>query len=259
MKKIWGILLVAAPVLLVASCAEGNSTTDRQAQTLADAISYPRQSSAEGFGRAALSTNLGRTPAFSVLEARDVPAAEPKDVSAHLVFRIHYEGSESGWTKTDPVTACYSVDFNYYGVVGTADRTTCPENAVALTWPPAPPAPEVPGTFDEPLKAILTGLPANPTQPGAADALAKGMPALQPDPDTNLTGPPPAVSVAVRGTDVGVSYRAGDSTSGIDCLLGSRLQGNVLVWRPSWIQVQPGELTCDPETALSRQGVKPPH
>jgi hypothetical protein len=50
-----------------------------------------------------------------------------------------------------------------------------------------------------------------------------------------------------------------DRTKGIQCLLGSRIQGNVLVWRPSWRQVQPGELTCTPETALSRDGVTPPH
>ncbi|MEU4523009.1 hypothetical protein AB0F52_30410 [Amycolatopsis sp. NPDC024027] len=49
------------------------------------------------------------------------------------------------------------------------------------------------------------------------------------------------------------------STGGIDCLLGSRVNGTTLVWRPSWAQVQPGELPCTGEAAPDRQGTTPPH
>lgn len=91
--------------------------------------------------------------------------------------------------------------------------------------PPPIPLWEVPDGFDPALQTVLTGLPS-----------------------------------AVTENDVGVAYRAGDrSTGGIDCLLGSRVNGTTLVWRPSWAQVQPGALTCTGETALDRQGVTPPH
>ncbi len=56
------------------------------------------------------------------------------------------------------------------------------------------------------------------------------------------------------GADLGISVRGDDG-----CLLGSRVDGTALVWRPSWVQVQPGELSCDPATALGRLGIDPPH
>jgi hypothetical protein len=64
----------------------------------------------------------------------------------------------------------------------------------------------------------------------------------------------PEVRMATQGSDAGVSVRGEDA-----CLLGSRIEGEVLVWRPSRVQVQPGELSCDPATALGRMGIDPPH
>jgi hypothetical protein len=60
--------------------------------------------------------------------------------------------------------------------------------------------------------------------------------------------------VATDGTNIGVALAAPDH-----CLLGARIDGKVQVWRPSRVQVQPGELSCAPETALARQGMRPPH
>jgi hypothetical protein len=60
--------------------------------------------------------------------------------------------------------------------------------------------------------------------------------------------------VAAQGSDVGVSVSGQDG-----CLLGSRVDGEVLVWRPSRVHLQPGELSCDPATALGRMGIDPPH
>jgi hypothetical protein len=58
--------------------------------------------------------------------------------------------------------------FNYYGIVDGPSWVDCPANAVAITLPPAPPPAQVPGTFDQPLQAILTALPANTTQPASS-------------------------------------------------------------------------------------------
>lgn len=65
---------------------------------------------------------------------------------------------------------------------------------------------------------------------------------------------PPDVEAAVEGTVIGVSVRGDD-----ECLLGVRTAGKVEVWRPSAVQLQPGELTCDPGTALAGWGQDAPH
>ncbi|MFJ1767090.1 hypothetical protein ACIOD2_42640 [Amycolatopsis sp. NPDC088138] len=259
MKRIWGIPVVLFVLASSASCAAGDANTDREATTLAEAIASPRQPSALRYARAALDTPFGRSPRFSVLEARDLPVNGPTEVSTHLLFRIHHEGTESGWTSTDPVTACYTADFSYQGLDDLPHRVDCPPDAAPITPPPAPPPATVPGTSDAPLNAVLTALPATTTEADVLAALARAVPAPPPDPGTHLTPPAPAVRVAIRGTDVGVAYRAADPVNGIDCLLGSRAGHDVLVWRPSWREVQPGELTCVPEDALVRRAVTPPH
>ncbi|MGW5721935.1 hypothetical protein ACWEVP_37575 [Amycolatopsis sp. NPDC003865] len=149
--------------------------------------------------------------------------------------------------------------FNFRGLVEAPRRTDCPANAKPLDPPPIP-LWEVPEGFDSALRSVLTGLPASVTDQDVSAALGRSMPPVPLDPETQTRGRPPLRDVAVHGNDVGVAFRAGDRpTGGIDCLLGSRIGGSTLVWRPSWTQVQPGELTCTADTALGRQGVTPPH
>jgi hypothetical protein len=249
-----GLVAVAACAsLLLASCAAAETeVTDQQAKTVADAISYPRQTSAEGLARAALATHLGKTPDFSVLEARDIDAKGPTDPMAHLVFRIHRDGSDSGWNRVDPVTACYGVDFGHDGVIGTPERIPCPDNAVPITPPPPPPTPrrEVPDAFDEALRSILTSLPATASEADVLAALHGTLPAPPVDPETGLVGETPTVAAVVRADGVGVAVRAGEGSEA-DCLLGTRrTDGSAQAWRPSREQVRPGELSCSPDTAL---------
>jgi hypothetical protein len=73
------------------------------------------------------------------------------------------------------------------------------------------------------------------------------------------TLPNSAAHVAMRGTDVGVSVRTTEDALQYECLLGSRRGDEMLVWSPNWRLIQPCELTCDPQTALDRQGTEPPH
>lgn len=252
------IAMVVGGGLLLASCAAGNAETDRQAATLANAISWPRQDSAAGFARAALATSLGKSSGFSVLEARDLDAPQLTDPMAHLVIRIHHEGSESGFSRTDPVTACYSLDFNYYGIIGTPDRITCPDNATAITPPPEPRR-EIPPGSDTALQSILTSLPATPNEADVMTALRTGLPAPPVDLETRLAGVAPEVAATVNGVDVGVAIRMVDGSSGIECLFGSRVNGTILVWYPPRVLVQPGETSCDPASALARLATRPPH
>ncbi|MEV6825523.1 hypothetical protein [Amycolatopsis sp. NPDC051102] len=252
-------LFVLCSVSLVA-CAPGDTETDRVAKRVAEAIGSPPQNSAAGYARKALETNFGRGPNFAVLELRDTPSDDLEATTVHLVFRVHHDGSQDEWFPQKPVTACYDVGYNFRGLVEEPSRRDCPAGATPVNPPPIPRW-DVPEGFDPALQSVLTGLPAAATENDVRAALARSIPAPRAfNPDTQTADRAPLQDIALRGTDVGVAYRAGDrSTGGIDCLLGSRVNGATLVWRPSWAQVQPGELTCTGQTALDRQGTTPPH
>lgn len=243
----------------LAACAPGDSQTDETAQRIADAIDSPPQTSAANYARKAIEAAHGSSEAFAVVEMHDSPSDDLEATTVHLVFRVHHAGTQDEFFPQDPVTACYKVGFNFRGLAEAPRRTDCPANAAPLDPPPIP-VWEVPEGFDQALQSVLTGLPASVTDQEVSGALARSMPPLRLGPETQTRGRPPMQDVALHGNDVGVAFRAGDrSTGGIDCLLGSRIGGSTLVWRPSWAQVQPGELTCTAETALGRQGVTPPH
>lgn len=249
--------LSLSAVLLVVGCGStqlltpGNEETDRVAQVVSDAISYPRQDSAMGYARAAAATAAGQDGRLTVVEVTELAAEELSDPFAELTFLVHLEGSTSGFTKTDPVTACYHAEFGFYGLVGSPNRTHCPENASPAeipALPPDQPGAEIPEGADRVLRGQLHRSPAAPQAARVEAALAAALATNGHD------AQPPSVAVAVDGADIGVSVR-GDN----DCLLGARTAGKVTVWSPSAVQLQPGELSCDPETALAGWGQDAPH
>ena len=73
-----GVLALAA---VVAGCSRPprSAETDRIATVVADAISYPRQSSAAGFARAALATRAGQDGRLRVVATEELPADDPRD------------------------------------------------------------------------------------------------------------------------------------------------------------------------------------
>ncbi|WP_326835503.1 hypothetical protein VSH64_11340 [Amycolatopsis rhabdoformis] len=255
MNRIWGIPLAALVLVATAACAAGNDETDRVAKELTAAISTPPQDSAAGYARAALKP--GEAAPVTFLEITDRPTTRPGDADMHLVFRIHFDSVESGWTRSAAVTACYEANFNYRGLVSES-RVGCPPDARPVTPPPAAPV-EVPSTFDGPLAKALAALPDRPTVDQVNDAINRGVPRVQPDPETHAVGPTPFRDVLVSGDKVAVSFMTYGRAEGVDCLFGSRNGKDVLVWRPSWVEVQPGELVCEPRTALARAGTTPPH
>ncbi|MBA3743961.1 hypothetical protein [Sporichthya sp.] len=121
---------------VVASCssasAVGNGSTDRAAERLMRQLSSPHQSSAEGLTRAAVYFTRNEAES-AVLEAEQLKPGKIEDPLARMVFRFHDPGSLSGFSRSDPVTACYEARFNYYGVVGSAHRVSCPKLAQPLT------------------------------------------------------------------------------------------------------------------------------
>jgi hypothetical protein len=249
--------------VLLASCAgvpwaaEGTEETDRIADVVTRAISHPRQETAEDLARAALATDAGRDGRLEVIEAAELEAAELTDPRARLVLRISLPGSEAGFVRTSPVTACYRAHFSYYGVEGAPRRTGCPAGAVAITPPTIPPTPEIaiPEGFDDTLLAVLQDLPPTPAAPEVAGAVRAAMPPPEVDPVTGLGDVSAPVEARVDGGDVGVALRGPHRS----CLLGARIDGRAAVWRPAAVQLQPGELSCDPATALAQQGTRPPH
>lgn len=247
-------LLAALPLL--ASCGApdlflpGNGETDRIAQVVADAVSWPRQDSAVGYARAAADTAAAEDGRLTVIGYDDLAAEQPDEAYAELRLLVHLDGT-TGFGGSHPVTACYRVGFGSYGVAGSPDRIRCPEDPAPAAIPPAPPpAPvaEVPTRAPRVVRAELEALSGRAADPTAVRA---ALDAALPTPGGAL---PPEVQVAAEGDDLGVSVRGED-----DCLLGVRLAGEVEVWSPSPVQLQPGELTCDPWTALARHGHDAPH
>jgi hypothetical protein len=251
------LFLPLSALLLLAGCvyagpmAQGNNETDRVARVVSDAIGWPRQESAMGYARAAADTTAGQDGRLTVIEVTELKADNLSQPFGELTFLVHVDGSTDGFIETDPVTACYRAEFGFYGVVGSPRRTHCPEDPAPVDIAALPsdrPRIEIPNSADRVLRAELQRLPPAPQEAQLETALVA---ALTVD---SHAAQPPDVDTAVHGTDVGVSVR-GDG----ECLLGARTAGKVEVWRPSAVQLQPGELTCDPVTALAGWGQDAPH
>ena len=243
-------------VALAAGCSgappPGNAETDRIAEVVSRAISYPRQDSAAGYARAALATRAGQAGTLRLVAIEELKAGEPTDPLGRLVFLVHLERSESGFVASPAVSACYAATFHYYGAIGSPRRIACPRGATPVTPPPTQPKPEVviPDGADEVVGQVLTDAAPVPRADDVRVALVEALGKAAPG------GQQPAPQVATDGADIGVALAVPERRS---CLLGARIDGKVQVWRPSRVQLQPGELSCDPATALARQGTRPPH
>lgn len=247
-------LLVVAVVCLGA-CDVGPQParadeTDRVARVVADAISYPRQDSAAGFARAANDTTAAKDGRLTVIEVDELHADDLQDPLARLVFRIHLVGSQAGFNTVPAVTTCYTVEFSRYGVIGDPDRTRCPVRASAASVAPAPLQPDVPVGADAVVRRELRRADEGPQAAELQAAIVGGLSALV-DPSSAL---PPQVQVEVAGDDIGVAASGHGR-----CLLGRRVGGHVEVWHPPSITVQPGELSCSPDTALAGLAQHAPH
>jgi hypothetical protein len=230
----WGrTAVVVATALVLAGCTHtpGTAEMDRQADTLAVAISWPRQYSAEGFARAALATPLGKSSGFSLLEATELDAADLDDPIAHLVIRIHSDGGEVMVGRVEPLTVCYGMDFNRYGIIDTPRQVGCPENARPITYPPSADWAD-PAAFETAFADVLARLPAEPSAQRVENALyGSGLleaEEMVDDTHTNLGPDDPRPAVRMRGGDVFVAI-----TAGPECLLGSRVGGVVTTSRPT--------------------------
>jgi hypothetical protein len=147
------------------------------------------------------------------------------DPLGRLVFLVHLEGSEAGWTKSPPVTACYKAEFSFYGVVDSPRRMVCPQDATPVTPPPTQPTPEIviSDGADKIVEQVLTAAAPTPRAEDLRGALAEALGRAAADAPPGRR--PPAPQVVTDGSDIGVALAAPDDHS---CLLGARIDGKVL-------------------------------
>lgn len=254
--------LVATALLVACACGGPAEPTDpavrarlgeteRVARIVADAISYPRQETAAGFARAANATTAARDGRLTVIELHELEAEDFEDPLARLVFRIHLDESQAGFSTSPGITTCYRVEFSRYGVIDSPDRVDCPPNSAPASVPPAPAVPDVPVGADKVVHQALTRAATPPVVEQIRADILRGLTPLITDPTATL---PPEVGVSADGDDVGLAL-VGDG----DCVLGRRIAGSVEVWYPPSVTVQPGELSCSPETALAGLAMDAPH
>lgn len=247
--------LLGAALLLLAGCQDdaadlpGNDETDRIAQVVSDAISYPRQETAMDYARAAAETTAGQDGRLAVIDVEELDAGDRTEPFVRLTYRIHLEPQNAGWISDEPVTACYVAELGFEGLADSPERVSCPQRARPVPIPPRTPEPVamVPDGFD---RVVRRSLSTTGEMPDTELLRRRIRTALR-----GATGPPlPRVDVTADGSDVGLAVSGDD-----ECLLGARVDGEVEVWSPAAVQLQPGELTCDAGTALSQQGQRPPH
>lgn len=172
--KPWGMVALIAAVLVtlayVASRPEGNGSTDDSADRSAECLArYPVPDSAASFARRELEP-YSQCGGWDVLEYTDFGdrLADTQKPSSRLVIRIHEDEYSGMLVHRDAVTACYRMEFNYYGLADGPDRVDCPAGAPALL----PPGIKHDGVPDDYADAFRTALSALPPAPNREEVLA---------------------------------------------------------------------------------------
>lgn len=220
----------------------GDSETDRQAETLAIAIEYPRQSDAAGLARAALSVWSDGPRNLAILEMTDLHPSSPTEPAARLTIRIHEPAHRSdgfGDEDSPALDACYMLEYLMpsSSLLGKPERIACPSGAKPITPPPAPPVPHLPAHAARTLAKVLRSLPTSPTRAQASQALRAAF-------------PPPAYGDAIvdgKRVAMAVGMTGGDVVR--DCVIELRTGRRVEQVHPDPITLQPGEMGCTAEQA----------
>ena len=100
MSLVLALLLLVGGLLWWTTRPPGNSETDRIATVVASAIVYPRSHSADDYLGMVLSKTAARDGRLSVVRVERLPATQLTEPMVHMVWRVHLQGSESGWIRT---------------------------------------------------------------------------------------------------------------------------------------------------------------
>ncbi|ROS29929.1 hypothetical protein EDF22_1682 [Rathayibacter sp. PhB127] len=254
------LLAGLAAAALLAGCAPtlvgpGDATTE-VAETTA------RESAA------ALADRIGTDRPDDIDEIAREAAAEGADLVGIESFDAPELGDAFGALTTrmvgvDGQSYCFRIEFDFYGrhsvdgvtVFGTTtgvQDVECDASTPSVTAPPDTREVVVPAANAE--EAAVEVLTALPEDPGTIEDIAAAISERLATP----TGPREVAAqptVALRGTDVGVAMRHAE-----DCVLVKREAGAVTRVVVAPVLLQPGELGCTADTALSpAESLRPPH
>lgn len=244
------IALIMLAALGLAGCADRPSAREQALETAtasADKVSRVGGESRfpwtlEQLGRKATAVN-----GVAVVKAEGTTTSTEPGV--RLTVRIAASGMDPGdgfldsGGSTEEFTFCFEVHFAP-DHMRTRQEVPCPQ-AEPISFPPAPPPPALP--TKEQLDRIL--------RTGGADeaAIRAALDALKLDPRVRA-------QVEVHNSGAGIAARAvDDETRAIHCIMARSRDGEIKVWSPSSVQLQPGELTCSAGEALAGYGMTPPH
>jgi len=177
--------------------------------------------------------NSGAREGDAVSHARFAGAEVVEAADRRVVIRLRLEAFDRwGQHVTDP-PRCFAYELDGGVDEHEPHAVDCPRRG-ALRLPPAPRVPTLPAGAERRIERVLRERPAE-----LAAAVRRRLRAR----DVRVTAAPGGVAAA-----------AGD-----DCVLARFRGRRIEVWRPSRVQLQPGELTCDAATAVAGSGQRPPH
>ena len=243
---------------LLAGCAPGAASAQgsRASQMVGEvvtSVSGDRSRDINGFARSAAASIDGDGSVRGRVDLVAIEESEPAslgDPFGTLTFRVQLPEDDSGYTLERAFDACFTVEFDYYGVSDERiwesssylREQACPAD-VAVLVPPIDTS--IRYVVAANAEAAAMGVLSDETAAVEdADGITARILALL---EVSAGGyeqvAPP--TVIVDDGDVGVAMGAAD-----DCVLVSRVDGVVSRVMPAPILLQPGELGCQPGTAL---------
>ena len=265
--RLVGLMVVSA--LTLTGCSQPASLTTGSASTddatpevvaqvrvadLARDIGGERPDDIDGWARAAVAQATSDSADIELVGVDTRQSTDLSEPFGSLDFRVFVPGLKNASTDP-PGPFCFRIEFDYYGKVGTwessdgIDPIGCPPDAAIVT-PRVDDSivPVVSDTAREVASAVLlarvqTGAPAT------VEAIIGAISAQLPTPtgEFEVAAPPRVVvQVSSAGDRVGVAFGSAE-----DCVLIKSENGTVDDVYPPPVTLQPGELGCTPETALT--------
>ncbi|MGN6724274.1 MAG: hypothetical protein ACTHJM_16820 [Marmoricola sp.] len=228
----------------LSGCASSHDTgTDRQAHIIALAMSYPRQSDANGLARAALALWRGAPNQLAILESTDLSPSTASQPAARVVIRIHVPMTENtgfGDASQPAHDACYRLDFLMpsSSLQGEPQRIDCPPGARPITLPPAPPEPHLPADASTRLARSLETLPEHPSLIEAITALRRSFPSMDVRVSAEVVGDRVAVAAGIA------------HLNDVECVVALRTGHHVEAIYPDPRTLMPGESGCVADQAI---------
>lgn len=233
--------------------ADDTAALDEYAETLGLAMIKTSGHSAEDYARRVDGPDAG-------IEVLDLSTA---DHGAVVVLRVRLERAEPSWPApgdTYEISACYRWELGSDTDDYQPERLArCPSVPV-ITLPPAPIEPALPDTLPDHLNGTLGALPdvASVDPRAVEDAVRAAYSAAFQEAGSRSGADAGAQLLDIADALPGDSWMiVDDGVVGVavgradECLLARVAPGEVHVWTPSRMSLQPGETGCSPQAAIA--------